>query len=496
MSKERSNSEFVSSRIFIVTCCLAGTITGIAVLGIGSLNTKYVFGAFLAIPFGFAFAFDIRKYMLGFFLLLVPVALNISPFYLDLNAPEPLHHGTGQVTLQIWISQIPSSILLAIWLIDVVHCKKRIRLGLAGIPALFFLGWISISIFYSPRPDLSIAMLFRIIFFFLVYLYIVNNLTDNKILHFAVDMLLIGFLFQSMLAIIQYCFHLPFSIGQGSIHFYGGIINPLEIGKVYRVEGTLGQPNTFGLYIAIMLSLAFSSFLSRGFKKGKLAFICLCFGLIALVITFSRGSWIASLVGFISCFFLLKRRKLIKLRLLSAAITIIPLIILIFIGLGKSLYLRIFASPEGTSIDRIALMQVAGEMIKARPIHGVGLNNFVAVMSKYDKTGISRYFPMPVHNYFMLLAAESGLVGLSLFAGIVLIITVSGFSSKWVANHDVGSISIGALGGLWAILAANMVDAQLVKYVGGIIFWILLGIISACVECGDPQRFKVIRHRV
>ncbi|KKK65253.1 hypothetical protein LCGC14_2976010, partial [marine sediment metagenome] len=204
------------------------------------LHTRYIFGVLLAIPFTLVFIGDVRKFMLGTFLFLVPVALNISPFYLDLNSPPQLYHkGAQPFSLQIWISSLPIAALLCIWTLEIALKRKKICFTPIDIPALLFIGWSFLSLFHSTRLDLSGAYFFRMVGFYLVYLYIVNNVTDAKILRFAVTVLLLGFIFQSLLAMAQYWLNLPFSIGDGKMNLYGGIVHRLDVGYVYRVRGTL-----------------------------------------------------------------------------------------------------------------------------------------------------------------------------------------------------------------------------------------------------------------
>ena len=475
------SSKNINLRAFpsVFLICIFAIIAGMICLIIGDLPSRYLFGVLLIIPFAFCFAFDLRKYMLGIFLLLVPVSLNISPFHLNLDSPPPLYHGGPPPTLQIWVSSFPLMALLLMWTMDLVFKRGKLRFTLIDIPALLFIGWSAISVFYSPRPDLSLAMLFRFVVFYIVYLYIVNNVTDFETIHFAVKMLLIGLLLQSVIAMAQYWLHLPFSIGQGGMGFHGGFINQLEVGQVYRVQGTVGQTNTFGFYIAMMLSLALSIFLSRGTTEGKFALLCLCCGSTALLITFSRGAWIGA---FLSCLFVgykLYRRRLIRLKIAPFVAIVVSLVFFYSLIIGSQVYLRVTQSTTGVIADRIKLMKVACEMIKEHPHAGVGLNNFTEVMADYDNTGVSDYFPMPVHNLYLLISAETGLVGLGFFiciiAGIILL-NIKGFPRY---SDESYTLSVGIAGGVCVFLITHLLDVHIIKYVGGLTFWILLGLMGA-----------------
>ncbi len=63
---------------------------------------------------------------------------------------------------------------------------------------------------------------------------------------------------------------------------------------------------------------------------------------------------------------------------------------------------------------RLPLIKSAFLMIKDNFIVGVGLNNFLVKLPKYI-SGSQVYFFQPVHNLFLLLLAETGIIGLLIF---------------------------------------------------------------------------------
>ena len=58
---------------------------------------------------------------------------------------------------------------------------------------------------------------------------------------------------------------------------------------------------------------------------------------------------------------------------------------------------------------------VTAEIIKQRPIFGVGPGNFLPVMMVNNLTGVASHFPYPVHNLYLLFASEWGLPALLSF---------------------------------------------------------------------------------
>jgi len=69
--------------------------------------------------------------------------------------------------------------------------------------------------------------------------------------------------------------------------------------------------------------------------------------------------------------------------------------------------------------DRVQYQNIAFSMLKAHPFLGVGWGQFSVEMHRFIPEGATILHLQTVHNLFLLLAAETGLVGLFLFLGFV-----------------------------------------------------------------------------
>lgn len=99
-----------------------------------------------------------------------------------------------------------------------------------------------------------------------------------------------------------------------------------------------------------------------------------------------------------------------------------------FILIDRLLYLQyVFAESAGWN-TRLLLIQEAVKLITRYPVLGVGTGMFIPAAfneQRYDDTpGISimRYFPEGVHNGFLLLTAENGMVSLLVLIGTLFLI--------------------------------------------------------------------------
>jgi len=80
--------------------------------------------------------------------------------------------------------------------------------------------------------------------------------------------------------------------------------------------------------------------------------------------------------------------------------------------------------------DRILYQNIAIEMIKQKPLFGVGYKNFVLAMDDYSATELKSFQHQPVHNIYLLVAAEIGLIGLAVFLLFIGSILYKAWKSK------------------------------------------------------------------
>ena len=68
-------------------------------------------------------------------------------------------------------------------------------------------------------------------------------------------------------------------------------------------------------------------------------------------------------------------------------------------------------APESSFSRRSELTKIALKMFTDHPLSGAGLNNFTVVMDQYGYVPATTRFLQPVHNIYLLILSETGLIG-------------------------------------------------------------------------------------
>lgn len=181
-------------------------------------------------------------------------------------------------------------------------------------------------------------------------------------------------------------------------------------GKDYlRAYSTFPHPNALAGFLGIVLILLF--FFRKKINKG-LFIVTGALALSCLLLTFSLGAFLSLVVVLV-----LAKTVLKKYRNYIFVISLLVLLLSFsFLFLAKWL---IVLFPSSSHVgERLFLDTVAKALIKSRPLFGVGIGNFVVGLNML-RLGISSWLLQPVHNIFLLVTSEVGIVGFLLFFLIV-----------------------------------------------------------------------------
>lgn len=109
---------------------------------------------------------------------------------------------------------------------------------------------------------------------------------------------------------------------------------------------------------------------------------------------------------------------------------------------------RIFPENQSAALSRIPLMRLAGRMIAGNPVLGVGANNFTVRADDYWTNRTEDDWLYVVHNEYLLVASESGLLALLMFAVFLYVTIRYGLRASRGRNGFLAPMALGLTAGL------------------------------------------------
>jgi len=187
-----------------------------------------------------------------------------------------------------------------------------------------------------------------------------------------------------------------------------------------------------------------------------------------IVVSFSRGAWIGFFVGFI--FFLLKNGVKKSFYFLG----VIAILFLFYLNLPQmrstGRFKRLFSRNEWNS--RIGYYWEKGRVLmKKYPWLGVGIGNYREGLKKYG-VKMDKYLKMHLHNLYLQILVETGIIGLISFIILILYHLRILVQIKKININSIETLGIGC--GLISFFVHNFTDVLITHNIN-IILGIWLG---------------------
>ncbi len=399
-----------------------------------------------------------------------------NPVNLDINFFLHKHVG-GASSISISMAWLSA---LGLLLLSVAR-KKKIIFGKELVPIFLYMLCGALSLINADYPEFVFLEIVRLIMLSLVVVAIVN-ISERDILDKFLVFIAVAVVFQAILAILQFSLkNFP------SVEIIGikTLKDVFPGQKVHRAMGTLGHPNFLGYYLEMTIPLVFGAFLTSRvpFLKIFLGFV-FALGTIALIFSKSRGAWIGYPISIVGTLLLIYGRDLLKKGIFVKALVVSFTFFSLIVAFSPTIKDRLVGKDYRAIYVRSPLNKASLSIMAQFPVVGVGMNNFSEVFKKYDTTGhskIFRGFKHVVHNMYLLVATETGILGLLAFLSIFLVPFYHVIRSFAITeDHVLRAPVAGALMGLFAHLIHGLVDPGfIVSSSGSFTVFLLIGLIGA-----------------
>mgnify|MGYP001597964892 FL=1 len=245
---------------------------------------------------------------------------------------------------------------------------------------------------------------------------------------------------------------------------------------------TLGNSNAVAQYLIMIIPVAVGIMLGSKNLKCMIVWACII-SIIGscLILTFAKGAWLG-LSGALLFFVALNARKKVALMFLTGVAAVLFITGLFANGRLTQIFRE--EDKDATFSGRVAMWQSSIKMIQVHPFLGSGLNNFYLLFPKFQVSKFNEVLPnrrpMQVHNDYIQLAVEVGILGLAAFLWIVVRYMKYGMSiiksnrDKWLTS--------GLVCGIIALLIHSLTDFGLQMPTPAMMMWAFMGITVAAGE--------------
>ena len=361
------------------------------------------------------------------------------------------------------------------------------RVGVSGPMVLVLAMYLALglaSLLYAGDLQATVAALSSYAKDILIALLVVLLVRRPETFLRLVWALLVAGLLLAILSIYQY-FSGSFSNNFGGLA-QAGLMNIAQAQEGYRLGGPIGDPNYFAQVMLVLVPLAVDRARHAGRRGGRMvATVTAALVGLTVVLTFSRGAALAAAVVAV----LMVRHFRIRPAVLLVLVVVVALLVPV-LPQGYTQRIGSLTQSSTGANGQVADSSLSGRqrtlgaglrMFADHPILGVGLGNYLGHEPAYagSATLSTAMGGTPAHNLYVEVAAETGIVGLTL----LLLLIAGGFQAVRSSRRRALALGQPALAeALWALqigmvgyfLAALFIHAAYARYM-----WLLLGIAFA-----------------
>jgi hypothetical protein len=460
----------MSKRLPFALSIVLGLALGVSAL---VLPTKFVAALVVALAAAGVVlaAQDARRVIVGALVIAVPLSIGKAVF--EVSQPASLAQGISVDLIDVLLVA-----LLALLAVRPPEGPGDAAHGMAPIvlPAAVWVAVSALSLSVAGDSTLALIQLLIMAKSFLLFLIVASYLGRTGDLAPVLAGLAVIVALEGALGIYQRVAGQPLGLlqlGEASTIAQ----QPMNLTSTYRVQGTLGHPNSYGMYlmtaIPLLVALLFCA-APRGVKF--LAGGAVVLGTMGVLLSLSRSGWACLTLALAVVLALaVWRRRLNPTAALLIAAGMIVVVFSLNLLMDNPIGLRLTSGDQGSAASRLPLAQTALEIIRDHPWVGAGLNSYRRMLPLYSASGST-----VVHNVYLLIATETGVLGLAAFLLLLAVVLRTAWrlasrpanDAEWIVGAGVGAALAGLIAwGMtdYALLGAGLVTRQ---------FWLMAALVS------------------
>lgn len=410
----------------------------------------------------------------------VPLAGFAKWSFLDENLPQDVRDAslyTG--TLGIGVIDFLIAGLYFAWTFRIFAMRRESLPRLDKIDT-----WVGLIVLanvlsqWGAQQPLAIFALEHQVKYVLIYFYISRHFRRE---HVPWLMASIGFavLAEAVVGILQFLNVLP----PGLILDKGAGGDRLEqqyevpgLEDVSRATGTLYDSHALGTYLSMLVPFVLV-FLYKHDLPARWRLLCaglLVLALAALVVSYSRSAWLATVIsGGVVVIVLMAWRE----RYVGPSIFVVVIVALITAPWGISrLFARFFEAGSDLLLVRFEQYPIAWAIWRDNFLFGAGAGNYMVRMAELNTDWSLQE---PVHNVPLFIGAEIGLVGVVAYYGLVLFTLLRLLRIARRRSAPFSHLAVAALAGILSYVFDGMSNPLFREPTIYMCFWISVALAVA-----------------
>lgn len=210
---------------------------------------------------------------------------------------------------------------------------------------------------------------------------------------------------------ILVCLYGIYQFASGNLILQKCWVDEKTFGRITRVYSTMYNPNIFASYLAVHLSFGLARF--KAFKEDLLLTFNLLLSSVCILLTYSRGGFVAFLTAAF-VLYLLKQRS----RGLALYIAAMAAVFAILNSAGPASRIDpSVISRDSSSLYRVEIWKAGFRLFLEQPLFGHGIGTAWYFLS--GSTDKLNGYILHCHNIYLQVAAEMGITGLCAFIGLI-----------------------------------------------------------------------------
>lgn len=255
--------------------------------------------------------------------------------------------------------------------------------------------------------------------------------------------------------------------------FLNHSFNPVLAPQLAPPVAIYTAANAIALYLVPLIALTAAMLVHERDPRFRAAWgVFVAVASLSVLLTFSRGGWVALAVVAVGLILSLRRRRL-WLGALAAGM----LLFLLVPGVAPRIQADLTFGPNQTLDGRTPLWDASLRMLAHRPIFGAGISGFFDRM-KTDAGDYPNILTFP-HNIVLNFWSETGLLGVVAFTAVFVVVVMVCWRGWRSGVADWRPVHLGVLLAMTAILVHGLVDVPYFKNDLAFEFWLLVGLTLA-----------------